>query len=297
MVVAAAMAAVLNSAKRFLFAGLAAGATPLVMVVAIGLYGERFGIQAAAWGMVAGGALEILTVGVLLWVRRDALFRADVSTRSALDAGFWRAVALLGLSAAVAALSPVVDQIFLAKLETGAITVYNYASKVNSIMIGLFGTAFSAALFPYLSDLAAQRDTAALKRVSWQVAALILPVSVAANAVVFFFSYDIVDILFARGSFTTGDTVQVASVQAVFSFQLVFYGVGLIAMRVLNATRADGAVLWISCLGVITNALFDWFFYARLGAPGIALSSVLTSVLNLVYAGFFIRLALVRQPR
>jgi putative peptidoglycan lipid II flippase len=131
--------------------------------------------------------------------------------------------------------------------------------------------------------------------VAWQIAAFVLPVTAAANAVVFLFSYEIVEVLFARGNFTQANTALVADIQSVFAFQLVFYAVGLIAMRLLNAMRAADAVLWISCLGVAANALFDWLFYERLGASGIALSSVLTSVSSLIFALLFIQVTMRRE--
>jgi Na+-driven multidrug efflux pump len=65
-------------------------------------------------------------------------------------------------------------------------------------------------------------------------------------------------------------------------------------MRTLNALGTADFVLWISCLGVALNAFFDWLFYDRLGAGGIALSSVLTSIASLVFALLFIQAALRR---
>ncbi|MGZ5174966.1 MAG: lipid II flippase MurJ, partial [Burkholderiales bacterium] len=94
----------------------------------------------------------------------------------------------------------------------------------------------------------------------------------------------IVQMLFARGNFTEKDVVLVAHIQRVFAFQLVFYVCGLVAMRVLNALGTTDFVLWISCLGIVLNTLFDWLLYERMGAAGIALSSVLTSIGSLGFA-------------
>lgn len=292
MIISASMDALLNSAKQFFVPGITSAATPVTMIAAIMLLGGHWGIEAAAWGMVAGGLAEVLILSLTISLQRRVLFGDHTSETAANDYGlFWKSISFLACSATIAAVSPVVDQVFLSKLEPGAITTFNYASKVNGLLIGLFGTAFSVAIYPYLSDLAARRNTAALKHLAWRISAFILPITLVASTIVFLFSYEIVQLLFTRGNFTEADTLVVAHIQRIFAFQLVFYAAGLVAMRVLNAVGAADFVFWISCIGVALNAMFDWLFYQSMGAGGIALSSVLTSVASLVFALLFIKAA------
>ena len=293
MVLSIAMSGLLNSAKQFYFAGISALATPVFTIVGILALSPSWGVEAAAWGMVAGALAEVAILGWRIGVQRAVFFpRVDDSREADRARVFWRSVAMLAFAAAVAAITPVIDQVFLARLETGAVTNLNYASKVNSLLIGLFGTAFGAAIYPYLSDHAAQRDIAGLKRLTWKLAWVVLPVSGATTLLVYIFSYEIVAILFARGNFTHEAAVEVSAIQQVFAFQLVFYVAGLLAMRVLNAAGAARFILIVSCIGVVCNALFDWLFYESLGARGIALASVLTSVVSLVVSMLFIKPAL-----
>lgn len=293
MVLSASMDALLNSAKQFFVPGVTSSATPLMMIAAIVFLGYSWGVEAAAWGMIAGGLLEVWVLVATIRRQRRALFASN-SAEAGDSQIFWRGVSFLALSSAIAALSPLVDQVFLAKLEVGAITTFSYASKVNSLLIGLFGTAFGVAIYPYLSDLAAQRNTRALTHLAWRIAAFIVPVTLVASLLVFMFSQQLVELLFARGSFTQNDTVLVAGIQRIFAFQLVFYVAGLVAIRVLHAVRASQFVMWIACFGVALNALFDWLFYEWLGAGGIALASVLTSAASLAFSMLFIAAALKR---
>lgn len=295
MVLSLAMSGLLNSEKQFYVAGISALATPVLMMVAIVALGPSWGVVAAAWGMVVGAVAEVAVLALRVLSQRRVFFPRRQPGATGRERVFWRAVAMLSFAAAVAAVSPIIDQVFLARLETGAVTNLNYASKVNSLLIGLFGTAFGAAIYPYLTDLAAQRDLAGLKRLTWRLALAVLPISAFTSLLVFAFSYEIVDLLFARGNFTAKAAAEVGAIQQVFALQLVFYVGGLIAMRVLNAAGAARFVLIISCIGVASNGLLDWLLYESLGARGIALAAVLTSVISLVVALFFIRPALVRQ--
>jgi putative peptidoglycan lipid II flippase len=296
MVMAGAMAALLNSAKQFFVAGIASAATPLAMIAAIVLFGGSWGVDVAAWGMICGGMAEVAILLLTIFRQRAKLFAKQANDAAVVNVtAFWRGVSFLALSSAIAAVSPLIDQVFLAKLQVGAITTFNYAAKVNSLLIGLFGTAFGVAIFPYLTDLAAQRNVAGLKHLSWRIIGVVLPITAIASTLVFLFSTDIVQLLFARGNFTDNDAGEVAAIQRVFAFQLVFYVAGLVAMRVLNALGTADLVLWISCIGVALNLTFDWLLYQRMGAAGIALSSVLTSIGSLVFSVVFIRAASARQ--
>lgn len=296
LLVSSAMNALLNSEKQFYIAGFAPLATPVAIMFAIFLAAREFGVEAVAWGTVLGGVAEMSILGVRLFSQRGMFFRPRTNTHD-VSAGwwFWRSVGVLSFADAIAAISPMVDQVFLAKLETGAITQFSYASKINSVLIGIFGTAFSVAIYPYLSDLAAQRNADGLRRLTWRLAAVVLPIAGVATSLVYVYSYELVDLLFRRGNFTTNDAVQVSAIQQVFCFQLVFYVALLLTMPVLNALQASHFVFYMACIGLASNALFDWVFYRPFGAPGIALSSVLTSALSLVCAILFVRAALARM--
>jgi Na+-driven multidrug efflux pump len=63
-------------------------------------------------------------------------------------------------------------------------------------------------------------------------------------------------------------------------------------MRVLNAAGASRFIFWTACITAITNFLLDWSFYESMGADGIALASVLTSVASLTVTLLFIGPAL-----
>jgi putative peptidoglycan lipid II flippase len=293
MVMSTAMEGLLNSEKQFYVAGICPLATPVITAAAILALAASWGVTAAAWGMVWGGLLEVTVLIARIYAQRGMFFRKHARGERR-ERVFWRAVALLSFAGFIAAVSPMVDQVFLARLDTGAITNLNYASKVNSLLIALFGTAFGAAIYPYLSDHAARRDLAGLKRLTWRLAALVVPASALTSLAVYALSYEIVKILFARGNFTETAVLEVSAIQQIFALQLVFYVAGLLAMRVLNAAGAARFVLVVSCVGVVSNTLFDWLFYQPLGARGIALASVVTSIVSLVASVLLIKPALMR---
>jgi putative peptidoglycan lipid II flippase len=292
----AAMDAMLNAAKQFYLVALTPLLTPLFMIGVIVAGAATYGVNAAVWGMLLGGAAEFAVLLTRVLSQRGVLFGATPAGPLApgADAAFWRAVLFLAIASGIAAAAAVVDQIFLARLETGAVTKFNYAFKVNALLISLFGTSFAAAVYPYLSDLAADRDIGGLRRLAMKLAAVVLPITAVVSLTVYVFSYEIVELLFVRGNFTADAAAEVSALQRVFALQLVFYAAGLLVGRVLNAMRASRYILIVSCVGLLSVGFFDWLLYARLGAAGVAWSAVITSVITLGAGLTLIRLALSR---
>ena len=289
LLLTATLTALLNSAKQFYVAGVSALGTPLTILVAILLLASQWGVEVAAWATVVGSAIELLVLALRFYPQRRTFLSTYARAGSEHEWWFWKSILVLSLASLVGALTPMVDQVFLSKLETGAISNFNYASKVNSLLIGIFGTAFSVAIYPYLSDLAAQRNVAGLKRLTLRLAAVVVPLTGIATVIVFIFSYELVDLLFARGNFTQTAVLEVGAIQQVFSLQLPLYVAGLMAMRVLNAVNASKAVLCLSFLTLACVSLFNWLLYQPMGASGIALSAVLTSLVGLIAAVLFIK--------
>ena len=252
--------------------------------------------------MLFGCVAELVLLVSRVVAQRATLF-ADASSAESDGAAaaedrpvvFWRAVAFLSIATGVAAAAALIDQVFLARLETGALTRFNYAFKVNALLISLFGTSFAAVVYPYLSDLAAARDIAGLRQLAMKLAAIVLPITAVVSCAVYVFSYPIVELLFVRGNFTAESAAEVSAIQRVFALQLVFYAAGLLAGRVLNAMRASRSILLVSCAGLVSVAFFDWLLYSRLGAAGVAWSAVITSVVTLAASLALIRFALVRN--
>lgn len=302
----AALDAVLNASKRFYLVALAPLLTPLCIILVVVAGAASYGVEAAAWGMLFGGLAELALLVTRVVAQREILLAntrgeapdAASAAASAVDdtpAVFWRGVAFLSIASGVAAASALIDQIFLARLETGALTRFNYAFKVNSLLISLFGTSFAAVVYPYLSDLAAARNIAGLRQLAVKLAMIVLPITAVVSCAVYVFSYPIVELLFVRGNFTAESAVEVSAIQRVFAVQLVFYAAGLLAGRVLNAMRASRSILLVSCAGLASVAFFDWLLYVRLGAAGVAWSAVITSVVTLAVALALIRVALKRN--
>ncbi len=177
-------------------------------------------VQAAGWGVVLGGALQLgvqlpTVRRVLRGTLRPSLDRHVPGVRTVL-AAFGPIV----LGRGVVQLSALLELAVASLLAVGAVAVLGYAQTFYLLPIALFGMSVAAAELPSLSTLGAadrrllrQRLDAGLARSAFFVTG--------ATIAYLLVGRDIVEVLFGRGAFGPATTFQVAVVLGVYSLALL----------------------------------------------------------------------------
>jgi putative peptidoglycan lipid II flippase len=162
LVLSAFCIGVLNSHNKF-FLSYAAPVVWSAAIIAALILGARSGADQpriaiwAAWGAVAGGALQIAVqlplVLRLLGGLRPSLGRGDAHVGEVVR-NFLPVVAGRG----VVQLSAYVDTLIASWLPTGTVAAFGYAQIIYTLPVSLFGMAVSAAALPSMSADAEARD-------------------------------------------------------------------------------------------------------------------------------------------
>ena len=271
----------LRADKNF---ALPAAAPMIVPVVILGALFSGASIDHLVLGTVWGAALQLL---VLTWASlrtlpREGRWRRDTLRlwepgllRSGRDALPYLLAGLVYSSAAV------VDQAMAAAfLPGGAVSVLSYSDKLVGILLALTAMPAGEVLFPYFADTVARRDWAGLKAQLKRAVLMVGGFSVPATLGLCLLAPFVVSLLFERGAFTAEDTARVAGVLRVAVFQVPFYILGTLCSRVVVSLQATRFILVMSGVSMLLNAGLNYLLMRPLGAPGIALSTVLVAILS-----------------
>lgn len=261
----------INARHRFGLVAAVPMATPLLtmaLLVAIG----RPDPSLLVCGVVAGAALELalllpmarrLDLLVLpRWHGLDAATRRVMTQYCPIMVG-----ALTGGSALM------IDQGMAAMLDPGSVATLSYGGKLIALLLAFTARPLSAAMLPFLADLAATNDAVRLRQTFYGWLALLVAASLPIVALLWLFSTSIVRLMFERGAFTAEDTALVAAIQALYALQIPFYLAGALGSRVLNALSLNQVTAAIGLLNCVANIVFDYLFMQWLGLPGIALAT------------------------
>ncbi|GGV63437.1 lipid II flippase MurJ [Streptomyces massasporeus] len=259
------------------------------IIASMFLLGEGWGVRSAAVGVAAGGCLMVAVQLPSLWRRLASpappFARAgSVVEERPMQLALIAAVLLFALCRQ----SQVLAERFLASgLPAGAISHLNYAQKVAQIPMTL-SLMVCTVTFPVVARALADGDTErARSRVERDLALASWLVLLGMCAVIAC-APQMIELLFQRGAFTSGDTAATADVMRVYALGLLGQTlVGALVRSYFSAGRASWYPLGAMAAGIAVTSWIGAGSVHSWGVAGIAAANALgiTVTATLLLAG------------
>ena len=276
---AALFAAMLNTGGKFR----AAAAAPMLLNICMIFFVWRLSAEfmppvlALAWGVLAGGALQLLLLAFCL--RRAGLWPKIRPRRP--NARMLRALSQMAqsaLGAGAVQINLLINLAVSSLLAAGSVSWLYYADRIMELPAGLLGAALATVALPALSQSDSRRAGEILDGVLRLALLLAAPAAVGMALL----AEPVIQVLFLRGEFGEYDAAQTAKAVAAYAVGVV----GLTALRPLAAAfyaRRDAAApVKIALVSLFITQLFNGIFVFALdwGHAGIALSIGLAATFN-----------------
>jgi len=198
------------------------------MFVAFVVFG--MGFDCLAVGFLAGAVGKIVTH--LIWLRHKLIYyRLKIALRSPAMKRF--AILLLPLLAGIvfAKVRDVVTDRFASHLAIGIPTDIRMGKKIGNLPVLIIPYALSIAIFPFLCDLSARRDSKGLGHIVTRglnfVALFFVPLSV----ITIILRVPVVRFIFDRGGMTPDHVYYMSMSLAIYSSAFVFYASETVLMQ------------------------------------------------------------------
>lgn len=127
------------------------------------------------------------------------------------------------IGSAINELNVIVDKSLASGLTKGSISALNYASKINSIVLGVFVTAIATVIFPMLSKESNKENMNSLKKIMGYGINIVLIVTIPATIGLIVLAEPFVRIFFQRGAFDSTATLMTSKA-------VIFYSIGMVGM-------------------------------------------------------------------
>ena len=274
---------ILNSYRQFL-----SGATaPLVynfVIILFAVFASPFlGIEALAWGTVAGALMMWLVQVPELTFRRTryklALDLGHPGVREIVRLTIPRTLALGAVN-----LIFIVDTFLAAKMAEGSLTALLYAQQLMQLPLGVFSIAISAAVFPTLAHYASLGLQARMRDVLQTAIRWILFLTLPTVVMMIVLRRPIVNLLFQYGNF--GPQAREFTQEAFLFYSLGLAGHALIQIlaRAYYASKDTRTPLALTLISIGTNILLSVLLAPLYGINGLALAN---SIATLAEAALF----------
>ncbi|MBV9904841.1 MAG: murein biosynthesis integral membrane protein MurJ, partial [Alphaproteobacteria bacterium] len=218
--VAIQLSAMLNAIERFWAAAAWSNFQNLGMIATLVCW-RWFpnGAYAAAWGMLAGGVMQLF---FMLWAaQRDGLnLRITLPRWTPEVREFFAALGAVTLGTATTLIAPMIDTVLASFLAEGSRTALYYGDRINQLPLGVLGIALGTVLLPEMSARLARNDRAGSDAAQNNAAALTLLLTLPFAVAFVTIPGTIMSAIFAHGKFD----VHAATLAGT---ALAGYGIGL----------------------------------------------------------------------
>lgn len=279
--------AVLNAGERFLVAALCPVLTPVISVILL-LAFPRWGIFSFAAGLVFGDVVQMICLGAALRHRAIVIWPYWHGLDANLSQVIGQYIPMVG-GALLFGSANFIDQTMAAMLLPGSVAALNYGYRLTAVLVGLAGTALSAAVIPYFSKMVAHGNWLGVRRTLNQYLKLIFTLAIPVTLVMLIGSETIIRLLFQRGAFVASDTALVSQIQICFALQIPFYIANILVVRLISSMQLNHILLWTSGFSPFLNITFNYVFMSYFGIKGIAISTSCIYLLTFFATFYFLQ--------
>jgi len=281
------LGAVLNVYRRFLVTSITPLLTPLLTLLTVALYANRWGIWTLVIGTLIGAITEALVTLLAFLVCGLRLTWGGDDLGHEVKSVLKQYLPLLGAGVLTGGIG-LVDQSITASLPAGSVAAFAYGTKVVAVILTVASVSLGTVLIPYFSEMAAQNDWQGCKRTISIYSRLLLIVCVPLTIGMITFSHPLIRCLYQHGAFTANDTRVVSAVQIAYAISIPFMSLGCIYVRFLSSVRRNEILMLVGVINLVLDIVFDIVFGKMFGVAGIALATSLFYVAScalLIYFG------------
>lgn len=286
---------VLQSFKRFFVYSLAPIFYNTGIIIGVVYFTRFWGIYGLAWGVVLGASLHLtnqMTASFFLGYRyQKVLDLKDRGTRKILKMMPPRV-----LTMAVTQINLLIITAIASTLKGGSISVFSFANNLQGFPIGIFGVSFAVAVFPTLSEFAAQNNkTEFIKSFSTtfrQVLFFVIPVSF----LLIILRAQTVRIVYGSGNFDWNSTILTMNTLAFFCISLFSQALSPMLVRSFYAYHDSKTPFYAAMAGACVNIILSLAFtkYLDFGVIGLALAFSIASWCNMSFLFIALRMKMKR---
>ena len=214
--------AMLNNFKQFAIPASTSIFFNLAIILASMGFSKTFGISALAYGVVLGGAFQLLIVLPSFFkIVKGYSFKINWKDPYLKKIFILMCPMLVGIVARQ--VNTIVDQVFASYLQEGGVTALENATRLYLLPVGVFGVSISTVIFPVLSKAVARNDLKTAENNIVKGLNILLFLIIPSTAVLTFYSTDVIRLTLSYGKFGEEAVKVTSEALLYYSLGLYFY--------------------------------------------------------------------------
>lgn len=274
--------ALLNGLRKFTLSGYAPLFLNIALIVGLYLYRNSPDLPiASSWALVIGGALQALFLVPAVY--KHGVF--PKLSRGLFHPAVKRVIykflpTILGVG--ILQILNIVNVYFASQLAPGAISYMYLGDRLLELPLSLIAVSIGTTLLPTLSQYWSQKEPGTFLTCLSRHMRLFHFLAIPSAFGLWFFGTDIIDVLFARGQFTSSEVPVVAGILKVYCLTLLSAGGLKIISQAFYATGDTHTPAIVSGVSLVGHLFAAPVLMNAYGIEGLVLSTALVTLVNLV---------------
>lgn len=247
-----------------------------IVVISYLLFGSMYGVDGLIYATALGTSVQFLVqLPFIKGIRFKYIGLGYHEHKDVLK--FIHSIGFILVGSSVNQVNTLIDKALASFTGQGNISILNYANKLNLFVIAVFITSITTVIFP---KLAGSKDRDQMNSSVKDYLRIIIIILAPVSLLLIYYSFETVNVLFGRGSFTLQNVIDTARVLGAYSLGIIPFGISEILNRTFYSIGDTRTPMRIGLVSVLVNIVLNIILVKYIGIIGLALA---TSVATTIY--------------
>lgn len=182
------------------------------------------------------------------------------------------------IGSAISEINVIVDKRLASGLVSGSVSALNYASKLKSIVLGVFVTAIATVIFPMLSKESNKDDLGSLRKIMDYGINIVLIITIPAMVGLIILAEPFVRLFFQRGAFDSIATTMTSQAVIFYSIGMVGSALRIMLSKVYYSLQDTRTPMINGAIAVGINIVLNLILVGPMKHSGLALATSISDI-------------------
>ena len=249
------------------------------------------GIHGLVWGAVGGALIGNFLLPTVRVAQLGIKQRLNFAVTHPAALKVWKMLLPMGLGVALPNIDQIVNKFYASYLGNGETTAMMNSYRLMLLPIGVFAQAMSLAVYPTLSQQAAENDLKGLRATMSSSLRNILFLTVPASVLMYILADPVITFLLQSGKFHQADTTATTAVLQTLSLGIFAWSSQSLLTRGFYAVQNSRVPV---ASGIVVSVIFlfmNWYvvFHTQMGVAGLGLATSIAAAIHATALLFLLR--------
>ncbi|AKA71919.1 murein biosynthesis integral membrane protein MurJ [Clostridium scatologenes] len=267
---------VLQSHKEFYEPAAMAMVSNIVYVIYLVFFAVEFGIKGFAIATVIGFFMQFL-INIPKYKKLGYGYKLVIKFKDPELINMLKLMIPIIISTSVVQLNLFINRSFATNIYGGAVTVLDFANKINTLAYEVFAIGIAMIVYPTLSELAVKEDKTEYKNSLSQAINIIMIILIPAAIAIAVLREPLITIIFKRGAFNNEALKLTANALLFYCPAMIAYGIRDVLNKAFYSIKDSKTPMVNSFIGIVLNIIINLIVIKYMKVSGLTLAITISA--------------------